>query len=280
MNTNDNAGQALIEHLQSRAAGRRPELRIFTTAGAWLLSVLGDLGRTGVFLTRTLYCSTTPPFKLRLLLNQIWFIGWKSIGVICLMGTFSGMVLAMQAYPALKRVGSEAFLGPLVAVSLIRELGPVLSALMVTGRAGSSVAAEIGIMRNNEQIDALELIGLSPLRYLVTPNLLAFLVALPLLAAIFDVAAILGGYLVGVKLLGLSAGTYFAEMGDFVQMKDILGGLYKSASFGLLVAWVCCYKGYYTRPGAQGVSAATTQAVVNASVLILACDYFITSLLF
>jgi len=212
--------------------------------------------------------------------KQIWFIGWKSIGVICLMAMFSGMVLALQAHSTLRQVGAEGFLGPLVAISLIRELGPVLSALMVTGRAGSSIAAEIGIRRNNEQIDALELMGLNPFRYLVTPNLLALLVALPLLAAIFDVAGIFGGYLVGVRMLGLNAGTYFGEMGSYVRMHDILGGLYKSASFGLLVAWVCCYKGYFTQPGARGVSAATTQAVVNASVLILACDYFVTSLVF
>jgi phospholipid/cholesterol/gamma-HCH transport system permease protein len=255
-------------------------IRLFTTVGAWLLFRLARLGRAGLFLTQTLYCTATPPLKLRLAVKQIWFIGWKSIGVICLMAAFTGMVLALQSYPTLKQLGSEGFLGPLVAVSLIRELGPVLSALMVTGRAGSSIAAEIGIRRTNEQIDALELMGLNPLRYLVTPNLLAFLVALPLLAAIFDVAAILGGYLVGVRLLGLNAGTYFGEMSHYVRMHDILGGLYKSASFGLLIAWVCCYKGYYTQPGAQGVSAATTQAVVNASVLILACDYFVTSLVF
>ena len=248
--------------------------------GDWLLSLLAHLGRAGVFFARALYCAATPPLKLRLTVGQVWFIGWKSIGVICLMAAFSGMVLALQAYPTLRQLGSEGFLGPLVALSLIRELGPVLSALMVTGRAGSSIAAEIGIRRTNEQIDALELMGLNPLRYLVTPNLLAFLVALPLLAAIFDVAAILGGYVVGVRLLGLNAGAYFGEMSSYVKMHDILGGLYKSASFGVLIAWVCCYKGYYTQPGAQGVSAATTQAVVNTSVLILACDYFVTALLF
>jgi phospholipid/cholesterol/gamma-HCH transport system permease protein len=275
-----NAGQFVDEDLPSRGGKRRGGLRFFTALGAWLLSGLAHLGRAGVFLAQTLYCGATPPFKLRLGVKQIWFIGWKSIGVICLMAVFSGMVLALQAYPTLRQLGSEGFLGPLVAVSLIRELGPVLSALMVTGRAGSSIAAEIGIMRTNEQIEALELMGLNPLRYLVTPNLLACLVALPLLAAIFDVAAILGGYLVGVRLLGLNTGTYFGEMSTYVRVHDILGGLYKSASFGLLVAWVCCYKGYYTRPGAQGVSVATTQAVVNASVLILACDYFVTSLLF
>jgi phospholipid/cholesterol/gamma-HCH transport system permease protein len=202
------------------------------------------------------------------------------MGVICLTGAFTGMVLALQGYPTLRRVGSEGFLGPLVALSLIRELGPVLSALMVTGRAGSSMAAEIGIMRTNDQIDAMELMGLNPLRYLVTPNLLAGLIALPLLGAVFDTVAILGGYLVGVRLLGLNPGTYFGAMHDYVELKDIAGGLYKSMSFGVLISWVCCYKGYHSRFGAEGVSAATTQAVVNSSVLILVWDYFVTSLVF
>jgi phospholipid/cholesterol/gamma-HCH transport system permease protein len=163
---------------------------------------------------------------------------------------------------------------------LIRELGPVLAALMVTGRAGSSIAAEIGIMRTNDQIDAIELIGLNPLRYLVVPNVLACLVAVPLLAAIFDVVGIFGGYLVGVRLLGLSGGTYMGEITNYVDAQDVVGGVYKSMSFGLLIAWICCYKGYYSRFGAEGVSAATTQAVVNCSVAILVWDYFVTSLVF
>jgi phospholipid/cholesterol/gamma-HCH transport system permease protein len=252
----------------------------FTGLGAWFIARVGRLGRTGVFLGRTVSCCVTPPIKINRGVKQIWFIGWKSLPVICLTGGFTGMVLALQGFPTLRRVGSEAFLGPLVALSLIRELGPVLAALMVTGRAGSSIAAEIGIMRTNDQIDALELMGLNPLRYLVVPNLIASLIALPLLAAIFDVIGILGGYLVGVRLLGLNAGTYFGEMASYVEMKDIVGGIYKSMSFGLLIAWVCCYKGYYSRFGAEGVSAATTQAVVNSSVLVLVWDYFVTSLVF
>jgi phospholipid/cholesterol/gamma-HCH transport system permease protein len=252
----------------------------FTILGAWFIQRMGRLGRTGVFLGQTIWCSLTPPIKIRRVLKQIWFIGWKSLLVIGLTGAFTGMVLALQGYPTLRRVGSEAFLGPLVALSLIRELGPVLAALMVTGRAGSSIAAEIGIMRTNDQIDALELMGLNPLRYLVVPNLLASLVAVPLLAAMFDVIGIFGGYLVGVRLLGLNSGAYFGEMTNYVEAHDVIGGVYKAMSFGLIIAWVCCYKGYYSRFGAEGVSAATTQAVVNTSVLILVWDYLITSLVF
>lgn len=248
--------------------------------GDWSLQRISHLGRAGLFLLRTLSSLLTPPVKFRRVVKQIWFVGWKSLTVIGLTGAFTGMVLALQGFPTLKRVGSEAFLGPLVALSLIRELGPVLAALMVTGRAGSAIAAEIGIMRTNEQIDALELMGLNPLRYLVVPNLLACVVSVPLLAAIFDVIGILGGYLVGVRLLGLNSGTYFGEMTNYVVGQDVLGGIYKSMSFGGLIAWVCCYKGYYSRFGAEGVSAATTQAVVNSSVLILVWDYFVTSLVF
>ena len=252
----------------------------FSKLGAWFLEGVGRLGRAGVFFGRSLWCLFSPPLKGQRVLKQLWFIGWKSMGVICLTGGFTGMVLALQGFPTLRRVGSEAFLGPLVALSLIRELGPVLAALMVTGRAGSAIAAEIGIMRTNDQIDAMELMGLNPLRYLVVPNLLAFLIALPLLAAIFDVVGLFGGYLVGVRLLGLNAGTYFGEMTTFVELSDLLGGIYKSMSFGVLIAWVCCYKGFYSRFGAEGVSAATTQAVVNSSVLILVWDYVVTSLVF
>jgi len=241
---------------------------------------LSRLGHAGVFSIRAVFCSFTPPLKFSLAIKQIWFIGWKSMGVVCLTGLFTGMVLALQGHPTLRKVGSEAFLGPLVALSLIRELGPVLSALMVTGRAGSAITAEIGIMRNNEQIDAMELMGINPLRYLAVPNLIGFLVAMPLLSAIFDVIALFGGYLVAVRLLGMNAGTYIGEMQSYVEMRDIWGGLYKSMSFGFLIAMVSCYKGFHSRFGAAGISTATTQAVVNASVLILVWDYVMTSFVF
>ena len=199
--------------------------------------------------------------------------------MICLTGAFTGMVLALQGYPSLRRLGSEALLGPLVSLSLITELGPVLSALMVAGRAGSAITAKIGIMRINDQIDAIELMGLNPVRYLVVPNLIAFLIAMPVLAVVFDVIAIFGAYLVGVRVLGMDGSAFFGEMSNYVVLHDVVGGIYKSMSFGVLIAWVCCYKGFNSRFGAEGVSAATTQAVVGSSVLVLICDYFITSLI-
>jgi phospholipid/cholesterol/gamma-HCH transport system permease protein len=168
----------------------------------------------------------------------------------------------------------------MVALSLIRELGPVLSALMVTGRAGSAMTAEIGIMRTSEQIDAIELMGLNPYRYLVVPKFVAGIIALPLLTAIFDVVGILGGFLVGGKLLGLGEGTYFGEMANYLDMTDVAVGIYKSLSFGVVVTWVCCYKGFHSGFGAEGVSKATTQAVVLSSVLVLFWDYVMTSAFF
>jgi len=252
--------------------------------GAVGLTVVGRTGLMGIFLAQAIFFCFVPPLKLNRLIKQIHFIGFQSMLVILLTGSFTGMVLSLQGYYTLSSFGYEAFLGPMVALSLIKEMGPVITGLMVTGRAGSAVTAEIGIMRISDQVDALTLMGLNPFRYLVVPNLLAALVSLPLLTAIFDVVGIFGGYMVGVKLLGMGAGTYFGEMTSYVDMTDITEGLYKSLSFGVIIAWISCYKGYYTGIhtgfGAEGVSRATTQAVVFASVLILIWDYFMTSILF
>jgi phospholipid/cholesterol/gamma-HCH transport system permease protein len=243
------------------------------------LNGLHALGRFGLFLGQAAFWTVIPPFKGRQLLQRIHFIGFRSLSVIVLTGAFTGMVLGLQVFITLSRFGSEAFLGPAVALSLIRELGPVLSALMVTGRAGSALTAEIGIMRISEQIDALTVMALNPFRYLVVPAIVAGLITFPLMTAIFDVVGIFGGYLVGVKLLGLSEGTYFGEMQTFVDLTDITTGFWKSISFGAIVTWVCTYKGYYTGHGAEGVSRATTEAVVLSSVLILVWDYFMGSIL-
>jgi phospholipid/cholesterol/gamma-HCH transport system permease protein len=252
--------------------------------GAESLGYLQRMGVMGIFLFQTLFYTFVPPIKFFRILKQIRFIGLQSTLVILLTGIFTGMVLGFQGFYSLSRVGSEAFLGPAVGLSLIKELGPVISALMVTGRAGSAITAEIGIMRMSEQIDALELMGLNPYRYLIVPNLVAGMISLPLLTAIFDVIGIFGGYLIGVKLLGVGGGIYIGEMANYVGMPEIMEGVYKSFSFGILIAWVCCFKGYYagvfTGFGAEGVSKATTQAVVLSSVLILVWDYFMTSVLF
>src|SRR5215467_3876013 len=247
--------------------------------GAVVLSLLASLGRIGLFLGQSVGLIFVPPLKIRRILRQVQFIGTRSLLVIALTGLFAGMVLGLQGYYTLTRFGSEAYLGPAVALSLITELGPVLSALMVTGRAGSAIAAEIGIMRITEQIDALEVMALNPVRYLVVPNIVAGILALPLLGALFSTIGIYGGYLVGVQLLGVNNGTYFGNMKDFVDLTDVRNGLYKSLVFGVLITFLCCFKGYHTGYGAEGVSKATTEAVVWSSVAILVLDYFLNSVL-
>ena len=246
---------------------------------AAVLSLLASLGRIGLFLGQSVGLIFIPPLKIRRVLRQVQFIGARSLLVIALTGLFTGMVLGLQGYYTLTRFGSEAYLGPAVALGLITELGPVLSALMVTGRAGSAIAAEIGIMRITEQIDALEVMALNPVRYLVVPNIVAGIIALPLLGALFAVIGIYGGYFVGVQLLGVSSGTYFGNMTDFVALIDIRNGLYKSLVFGVAITFLCCFKGYHTGYGAEGVSHATTEAVVLSSVAILVLDYFLNSVL-
>lgn len=247
--------------------------------GQAALDMTQSLGRFGRFLGEAVAYAFLPPFKFARLLDRLQFMGFRSLTIVLLTGTFTGMVLGLQVFVTLSRFGSEAFLGPAVALSLIRELGPVLCALIVTGRAGSALTAEIGIMRISEQIDALTVMALNPTRYIAVPALVAGLVSFPLMTALFDVVGILGGYLVGVKLLGLSAGTYFGEMQTFVDMNDIWTGFWKSVSFGVIVAWVCTYKGFFCGHGAEGVARATTQAVVLSSVLIVVWDYFLGSVL-
>jgi phospholipid/cholesterol/gamma-HCH transport system permease protein len=255
---------------------------MFTIAealGAKAVSLLAGLGRMMTLLIAALLWIFVPPLRIRRVLRQIHFMGWRSLLVVALTGAFTGMVLGLQGYYTLNKFGATAMLGPAVALSLIREIGPVLCALVVTGRAGSAMAAEIGIMRITDQIDSLSVMALNPIKYLITPNILAGLITFPLLTAIVDVIGIYGGYVVGVQLLGVGAGVYFGEMQNFVGMYDIKIGFYKALSFGLIMSWICCYKGFHTRFGAEGVSRATTEAVVMSSVWILICDYFWTSVL-
>jgi phospholipid/cholesterol/gamma-HCH transport system permease protein len=247
--------------------------------GAIALSVLREMGRMMLFLGQTLLWMVRPPFRWMQLLKQMHFIGVKSLFVIVLTGAFTGMVLGLQGYYSLRKFGAEGLLGSAVALSMIRELGPVLSALMVTGRAGSAMTAEIGLMRITEQIDAMETMAVSPMQYLVAPKVLAGVLVMPLLVAIFDIVGIYGGHLVGVELLGVSSGAYTSSMESAVEWKDVYGGILKALSFGTIITWVCTYKGYNTRMSAEGLGKATTEAVVLASVLVLIWDYFLTSVL-
>ena len=247
--------------------------------GALALALLQEMGKMVAFLFLALYMIVRKPTKLVHVLKQIHFIGAKSLFVIFLTASFTGMVLGLQGYYTLAKFGSEGMLGAAVALSLIRELGPVMTALMVTGRAGSAITAEIGIMNITEQIDALRAMALEPFKYLVSPKIVAGVMVLPLLCAVFDVVGIFGGYLVGVKLLGVNPGAYVSQMEMSVEWRDVYSGFIKSISFGLIITWVCCYKGYYVGHGAEGVSRATTSAVVMSSVLVLVWDYFLTSVL-
>jgi phospholipid/cholesterol/gamma-HCH transport system permease protein len=254
-------------------------LSLLESIGRTVIGWIAGMGRMLILLVSALLLAFVPPFRVNRLLRQIHFMGWRSLLVVVLTGAFTGMVLGLQGYYTLSKFGATALLGPAVALSLIREIGPVLCALVVTGRAGSAMAAEIGIMRITDQIDALSVMALNPTKYLISPNILAGLITLPLLTAIVDVVGIYGGYLVGVQLLGVGEGVYFGEMQAILGMYDISIGFWKSLSFGLIISWVCCYKGFYTTFGAEGVSKATTEAVVMSSVWILICDYFLTSVL-
>ena len=250
-----------------------------------LNNLLIRLGVAGIFLYETIQSLFIPPYSLNLLLKQILFVGARSILVIITAGLFVGMVIALQFYDTLVRFGSVSLLGSAVGLSLIRELGPVLTALMVIGRTGSAMCAEIGIMRVDNQIDALECMAIDPYRYLISPRILAGVFCVPILTAIFIVVGIFGGYFVGVILFDVSAGSYFQNMNDTVLNRDLLMGFIKSIIFGLLIVWISCEKGFNLHLdkngayGSEGVSRITTEAVVIASITILFSDYLLSALI-
>jgi phospholipid/cholesterol/gamma-HCH transport system permease protein len=255
-------------------------VRLLAALGGWTIGRLANLGRSASFLALACAAIPTRPLRPRRIVEELHFVGARSMTVVLLSAAFTGMVLALQGYHSLRGFGSEALLGSAVALSLLRELAPVLAALMVTARAGSAITAELGIMRTTEQIDALEMMAVDPIKFLVTPRIVAAVLAMPLLTAIFDLVGIWGGYLVAVQFLGLSPGTYFSSMRQSVETADILGGLAKGACFGLLIAWISTVKGFNASSGTHGVGLATTQSVVLSSVVILVSDYFLTSALF
>jgi len=256
----------------------------FAILGRSVLLMLQRMGRTFIFFIRGFFSIFFPPVKLVKILDQVYFIGTKSIFVIVLTGAFIGMVLGLQGYYTLVKFGSEGVLGSVVALSLIREMGPVMTAIMVIGRAGSAMAAEIGIMRISEQIDALETMNIDPVRFLFSPRLAAALISFPMLTALFDVIGIIGGYVTGSLLLGINSGIYFARVESSVLIQDVSGGFIKSIIFAMVVVTICSSQGYYTHTrsdgfGAKGVSLSTTSAVVISSVLVLLTDYILTSFL-
>lgn len=244
----------------------------------WQLA--GRLGKMTIFLGRATRCFASPPFRGFELLEQMRFIGNRSLSIVCLTSAFTGMVLALQGYSALVRFGSESMVGSLVALSLTRELAPVLAALMVTARAGSAITATLGNLRVGEQIDALRSMAVDPLQYLVSPRLVAAVVVIPLLTAMFSLVGIGAAYLLAVSILHLDGGQFLASVRESVDWSDVSGGIVKSLVFAVLVAWICSYHGFFASGGAKGVGVATTQAVVATSVTILVSDYVMTALLF
>jgi phospholipid/cholesterol/gamma-HCH transport system permease protein len=237
-------------------------------------------GRLALFALAGLSHLFRPPFYARAFLRAMLEIGFLSLPVVALTAVFTGMVLALQSATGLSRFNAESAVANLVVLSVTRELGPVLAGLMVAGRVGAAMAAEIGTMRVTDQIDALTTLSTNPMKYLVAPRLLAGLIALPLLVVVADILGVLGGFIIATLKLGFNSGIYLANTLDFVQAQDVVSGLVKAAVFGLLVALMGCYHGYNSKGGAQGVGAATTAAVVAASVLILAFDYVLTELFF
>jgi phospholipid/cholesterol/gamma-HCH transport system permease protein len=255
-------------------------IRILGGLGHWSLSKTCIVGESVRFIAGAFARVFRKPARLSLIAEQIFFIGNRSTGLILLTASFTGMVLALQSYNALVRFGGGSFVGPLVALSMVKELGPVLAALMVTGRAGSAITATIGNMRITEQIDALTVLGVDPVHYLVKPRLLAGLIALPILTAIFVLAGIGSAYLFGSHVLGIDGGLFITSMRDAVGWGDVVESICKSLTFAVFIVWISCYRGFHTSHGSQGVGKATTQAVVEISVMILAGDYLMTSLFF
>ena len=240
---------------------------------------MAEAGRMGIFLGQALAGMFRPPLRLTTAVFQVHFLGVNSLIVVIMTAVFSGMVMGLQGFYTLLRFGSQGLLGSGVSYSLITELGPVIAALMVTGRAGSSMTAELGIMRITEQIDALDTMNLEPVKFLASPRLLAMVIAMPLLAAISAVVGLVGCHIIAVEVLGVARGVLWEGFIIGVVPRDLLLGLVKSMAFGLTIGWICSYKGFYASRGAEGVGKATTEAVVTSSVLILTLDYVINAIM-
>ena len=255
-------------------------VNFFRKQGKPLVAFIFRLGELSIFITRSLYSCFTPPFYLKILGKQMMDIGFYSLPVVGLTTIFAGMVIALQSYSGFARFGAEGAVASVVLISVTRELAPVLSALMVAGRIGAAMAAEIGTMRVTEQIDALTTLSTNPFKYLVAPRLIAGVIVLPILVMIGDVIGIFGGYVVGVYKLGFNPANYVNATLQDLQPIDITTGLVKAAVFGFIISLMGCYNGYKSKGGAQGVGSATTNAVVSASILILIFNYIMTEMFF
>ncbi len=245
--------------------------------GRLIIAFSEGLGRILLLLLETLKQTFSPPFETRNTYVQMLEIGVRSLPVVLVTAIFTGMVFALQTYTGFKRFGAESVVASVVALSMTRELGPVLTGLIVSGRAGAAMAAELGTMSVTEQIDALETLATNPVKYLIVPRFLSGLIMLPALAVIADMIGIIGGYIVTVGLFGTSSVAYWQRTWDYLLVNDIFSGLVKACFFGAAIALISCYKGFYTIGGAEGVGKATTGAVVLSSMTILISDYFLSN---
>ncbi|MDR3412512.1 MAG: lipid asymmetry maintenance ABC transporter permease subunit MlaE [Formivibrio sp.] len=256
-------------------------IRFFSRLGAPFSRSLVKLGFAARFFVALLRHSPTSFLRFNLTLREIWFSGVLSVLIIVVSGLFVGMVLALQGYDTLERFGASSSLGVLVALSLVRELGPVVGALLFASRAGSAITAEIGLMKATEQLAAMELMAVNPVARVVAPRFWGGVISMPLLAAMFSAMGILGGYLVGVQLLGLDEGSFWSQMQSAVDFRlDVMNGVIKSVFFGAAVSLIAVFEGYDSPPTAEGVSGATTRTVVTSALVILALDFILTAFMF
>ncbi len=248
--------------------------------GQIFMNFLGAVGRLSLFTGNAVIKTFHPPFYIKASFKQLIEIGYNSLPVVGLTAVFTGAVLVLQTYTGFSRFNAESSIATVVVISITRELGPVLAGLIVAGRIGAAIASELGTMRVTEQIDALSTLSTNPVRYLVTPRLIAATLALPMLVLVADIIGVFGGYIVAVHKLGFNPATYLQKTLDYLETKDVVSGLVKAGVFGFIIALMGCYHGFHSRGGAQGVGQAVTYAVVSASMLILLSNYILTGLFF
>ncbi|PLX65729.1 MAG: ABC transporter permease [Denitrovibrio sp.] len=255
-------------------------IRLLNFLGDHFIGIINTSGSMTLMFLDSLRLMFVRPFRVKLLFKQIEFIGVNSLTVIILTGSFTGMVFAFQSYIGFQKFGAEQIVGTVVALGMARELGPVLSAIMVAARAGSAMTAEIGTMKVTEQVDALNALGVDPVQYLFVPRILAGFIVMPMLNAIAVFCGIVGGFVVSITVLGINKTLYLEYMFQFIELGDFINGMVKAFVFGGIVTLVGCYKGYMTTGGAEGVGKSTTESVVMASVMILVFDYVLTAFMF
>ena len=249
--------------------------------GAHVIDKVQALGRASMMLIGAIVVVPQPKKNLPLVIKQIYVVGVQSLLIIIVSGLFIGMVMALQGYTILVDYGAEDSLGPMVALSLLRELGPVVTALLFAGRAGSALTAEIGLMKATEQLSSLEMMAVDPLRRVIAPRFWAGIITMPMLAVMFSTVGILGGHMVGVDWLGVDSGSYWSIMQATVELnEDVLNGVIKSIVFALVVTWIAVFKGYDCQPTSEGISKATTETVVHSSLAVLGLDFILTALMF